>query len=142
MDTMGFENWSVDNPYGRDLEVRVGEYEFPVFNGVVLDEPEDIMAVLDTKGPDVKLAKDFVKKNKNTVRTFEPNMTMEYIHNNYEEYEAALRQWERDSLTLNDIRNDYDRYKEAIFDHLKSTSFSLYGLPKICLLYTSPSPRD
>ena len=131
MDTMGFENWSVDNPYGRDLEVRVGEYEFPVFNGVVLDEPEDIMAVLDTKGPDVKLAKDFVKKNKNTVRTFEPNMTMEYIHNNYEEYEAALRQWERDSLTLNDIRNDYDRYKEAIFDHLKSTSFSLYGLPKM-----------
>ena len=32
MNTMGFENWSVDNPYGRDPEVRGGEYEFAVFN--------------------------------------------------------------------------------------------------------------
>ena len=135
MDTMGFENWSVDDPYGRDPAGRGGEYEFTVFNGVMLDEPQDIMAVLDTKGPDVKLAKDFVEKNKNTARTFEHNMTEEYIRNNYDEYEvkyeAALRQWERDSLTLNDIRNDYDRYKEAIFDHLKSNFFSSYGIPRM-----------
>ena len=75
------------------------------------------------------------KKNKNTARTFEHNMTEEYIRNDYDEYEvkyeAALKQWELDSLTLNDIRNDYDRYKEEIFDHLKSNFFSSYGLPKM-----------
>ena len=128
MDTMGFEKWSVYAPYGRDPEVSGGEYEFTVFNGVMLDEPEDIKAVLDTKGPDVELAKDFVKK-KNRARTFEPNMTMEYINNNPEEYEAALKRWELNPLTLNDIRNDYDRYKEEIFDHLK-TNFFPDGLPK------------
>ena len=131
MDTMGFDNWSVYNPYGKDPEVRGGEYEFTVFNGVMLDEPEfDLRKQFDTTGPTVREVKDFVEKNKNTANTFEHNMTMEYLNdNNYEDYKAALRQWERDSLTLNDIRNDYDRYKEAILDYVKSTF--PYGVPKM-----------